>query len=88
MKKADTECNLLLLLGAVLKRDVTNEVLLIMLQCTVLAFFCFPNNMCFQFLEGKSQLPRCGVVSACSARSRLCELTGQNSHCHVYVHLF
>lgn len=61
MKKADTECNLLLLLGAVLKTDVTNEVLFIVLQCTVLAFFCFPNNVCFQLLEGESQLPWCGV---------------------------
>lgn len=61
MKKADTECNLLLLLGAVLKTDVTNEVLFTALQCTVLAFFCFPNNVCSKLLEGKSQLPGCGV---------------------------
>lgn len=88
MKKADTECNHFLLLGAVLKTDVTNEVLFIMLHCTVLAFFRFPNNVCSQFPEGKSQLPWCGVLSACSARIRLCEFTGQNAHCHIYVHLF
>lgn len=45
MKKADTECNHFLLLGAVLKTDVTNEVLFVCSTALCLPSFAF-RTMC------------------------------------------